>query len=303
MSSEEVGFIGLGRMGGPMAQRLLEAGYTVTVHDPDTEAMTRAGEHGARTAGSVAEVADHATTVLLSLPTPGAVREVAVGDAGVTAGSRAKRVIDLSTTGPQAATEIAAQLRARGVEYFDAPVSGGVAGAKKGSLTLMVACPQDVFGELESILRCFGEPCLVGERPGMGQTMKVINNLVSVTAIAVSSEALALGARSGLEPKRMLEIINKGTGRNGATMDKIPKHVLSGRYDFGFAIALSRKDTSLCLDEAERQGLPMIVGNAVRQLLTITQARYGADADMMMLTRCIEDWAGTDIRGDWPELG
>lgn len=301
MSVKAVGFIGLGRMGGPMVKRLLDAGHEVIAFDPDASALTRAREQGARTVVYPAEVANEAATVLLSLPTPHVVREVALGSHGLVTGARVKRVIDLSTTGPQAAAEIADQLAAKNVAYYDAPVSGGSAGATKGSLTLMVACPQDEYAELESVLRCFGEPCMVGERPGMGQTMKVINNLVSVTAIAVSSEALALGARSGLEPKRMLEIINKGTGRNGATMDKIPKHVLSGRYDFGFAVALSRKDTNLCLDEAERQGLPMIVGNAVRQLLTITQSRYGTDADMMMLTRCIEEWAGIELRGEWPE--
>lgn len=296
MSGSSIGFVGLGNMGGPMANNLVAAGYDTVVCDVSADAVERLVAEGAHAAATPAEVASRAEVVLLSLPTPDVVHRVATGDDGITSGSHARIVVDLSTTGPGGATELAAALGEHDITAIDAPVSGGVAGATKGSLTIMVSGRADAFAEVEPVLGVLGTPYVVGDEPGMAQVMKILNNLVSVTALAVSSEAMTLGTKSGLDPLAMLDVLNAGSGRNGATMDKIPKHVLSGRFDFGFSVALSRKDTGLCLDYGESQGVPMIVGSAVRQLLAITQAQYGAEADMTMIARTIEEWADTEVR-------
>ena len=222
---------------------------------------------GAQRAASPAAVASSVETVLASLPTPAVVRAVALGENGIAAGSRVKTFVDLSTTGPRVAIEVAKGLSAKGIAAVDAPVSGGPTGAEKGTLAVMVSCPADVFAHLEPILRVFGKTFLVGERPGMGQTMKLANNLLSATALAITSEAMVMGVKAGLDPRVMLDVINAGSGRNSATQDKFPRTVLPRTFDFGFPNGLLYKDVKLCLDEGEALGVPMLVGNAVANSL------------------------------------
>lgn len=298
MTSERIGFIGIGNMGAPMAGRLLDAQYRLVVADPSDAAVAAAVERGAVRAATPAEVAAEAETVLLSLPTPAVVREVVTGRDGLLARpGKLRTVVDMSTTGPRVAEEVAAELAKHGITLIDAPVSGGIAGARKGTLAIMVSGPSADCETLRPMLATMGNVTHVGERAGMAQTLKVVNNIISVTTLAIASEALALGTKAGLDPKLMVDVINAGSGRCNATTDKIPNFVLSGSFDFGFPVALSRKDAGLCLQAAEELGVPMIVGNAVRQLLTVTQARYGAEADMTMVARCVEEWAGVEIRG------
>ncbi len=296
MTGAALGFVGVGRMGAPMAGRLLDAGHRLTIFDTNDAAVAPLVAKGATRAASPQAVASQVDTVLMSLPTPEVVHAVALGSDGLVHGGKARVVIDLSTTGPRGAVTLAGGLAEKNIVTVDAPVSGGVAGAQKGSLALMVSCPRAVFDDVNPILGRLGKTFFVGEKPGMGQAMKVINNLISVTALAISSEAMALGAKIGLDAKTMVEVINAGSGRNSATGDKIPNFVLPRTFNFGFAIGLSFKDTKLCLDEGEALGVPMMVGNAVRQLVTITKSRYGADADMTTITKCIEEWAGVELK-------
>jgi len=297
MAPSLIGFIGIGRMGSPMAKRLIEAGHSLIIFDPNATAVQELVALGAKAARSPADVAAQADMALLSLPTPDVVRAVAFGREGLATGGKLRVVVDLSTTGPRVAAELAEGLAAKGIATIDCPVSGGVAGAVKGSLALMVACERRLFDDVLPVLQRLGKPVHVGEKPGMAQMMKVINNLISVTALAISSEALVLGKKAGLDPDVMIEVINMGSGRNSATVDKIPNFVLPRTFNFGFAVALSAKDAKLCLDESEALGVPMIVGSAVRQLLTLTKARYGSDADLTTLIKPIEEWAGVEVRG------
>jgi 3-hydroxyisobutyrate dehydrogenase-like beta-hydroxyacid dehydrogenase len=295
MTTLHLGFIGIGRMGGPMAGRLLDAGHSLTVFDPSEAAVAPLVARGAARAGSAADVAKAAEVILMSLPTPDVVTRVA--EEIVSVDGKTRLVIDLSTTGPQGAVKLAEILRSRNVVSLDAPVSGGVAGAKKGTLALMVSGPRGAFDEMQPVLGQLGKLFFVGEGPGMAQLVKVINNMVSVTALAISSEALVLGAKAGIDAKAMIDVLNAGSGRNSATVDKIPNFVMPRTFDFGFAVGLSCKDIRLCLEEAERRGVPMVVGSAVREILTITRARFGEDADMTNITRTIEEWAGAEVKG------
>ena len=197
MDSPKLGFVGIGRMGAQMAGRLAAAGYELIVFDTSAEAMNAFAAAGAQTAASPAEVATRAEIVLLSLPTPEIVEAVAFGKDGLAAGKGARIVVDLSTTGPRVARKLAAGLREKGVTPVDCPVSGGVGGAKAGTLALVAAVQPQAFTELEPILKNLGKTFYVGAEPGMGQMVKVINNLMSVTSLAIASECLVLGARRG----------------------------------------------------------------------------------------------------------
>jgi 3-hydroxyisobutyrate dehydrogenase-like beta-hydroxyacid dehydrogenase len=297
MTQKILGFVGLGRMGGPMSERLIDAGHSLVVFDKNAAALEAAAARGARVARSPADVADQADIVLLSLPMPAIVEQVSLGADGVGAGSRAKVLIDLSTTGPGVATRVAAGLAERGIQWVDSPVSGGIAGATRGTLAVMVSCPTPTFGAVAPILGTFGKLFHVGEKAGLAQVAKLGNNLLAASALVVTAEALAMGVKAGINPRVMIDIINASSGRNSATQDKFPKSVLTGTFDFGFATGLSYKDVRLCVDEAESLGVPMIVGAAVREMLAVTQAKYGADSDFTVVARLLEEWAGVEIRG------
>jgi 3-hydroxyisobutyrate dehydrogenase-like beta-hydroxyacid dehydrogenase len=297
MAGELLGFIGIGRMGGPMTSRLLDAGYALCVYDKDPAATAQLSARGAAIATSPAEVASAAEIVLMSLPTPDIVKAVALGEDGVAHGNRIATLIDLSTTGPGVAGIVAKGLGERNITFVDAPVSGGISGAKAGTLAVMVSCPRDGYGRVEPILQTFGKLFYTGDKPGLAQTAKLVNNLLAAAALVISSEGMAMGVKAGLDPKILLDIINVSSGRNSATQDKFPRSVLPGSFDFGFATALSYKDVRLCLDEAEAMGVPMIMGAVVRQILALTQAKYGPDSDFTSIARLSEEWAGVEIRG------
>ena len=296
MAGKQLGFVGVGRMGGFMTERLLAAGHSVVVTDPSEAAVAALVEKGATRAGSAAEVASAADIVFASLPSPAVVEMVALGGDGVAAGTRAKIFIDLSTTGSRVAVKVADGLASKGVIAVDCPVSGGLAGAKNGTLAVMVSCPKATFEELEPILAIFGKLFYVGEKPGSAQTLKLVNNLLAACAMAISAEGMVMGAKAGLDPRVMIDVINVSSGRNSAIQDKFPKSVLPGTFDFGFMTGLSYKDVRLCLDEAEAMGIPMVVGSAVRQMLAVTNALYGPESDFTSMVRSVESWAGVEVR-------
>lgn len=295
MAERSAGFVGVGRMGGRLAGRLIHAGYDLTVYDTSEAALKTFADMGAHPAGSPAEVASSCEIVMTCLPTPAVVHAVALGPGGIVEGKRVKTFIDMSTTGATYAKRIAEGLAAKGIVSVDAPVSGGVVGAERGTLAVMVSCPEDTLPSIKDILEVFGKIYFVGNRPGMGQTMKLLNNLLSATAMAISSEAVVMGVKAGLDAKQIMEVINAGTGRNSATADKIPRCVIPRTFNTGFAIELLNKDVKLCLEEADALGIPMVVGTAVRQLLAITMASEGPAADMTETVKPLERWAGVKV--------
>jgi len=283
-------------MGGHMASRLLDAGYTLCIFDTNADVIKPLAARGATVAASAQEVASKARIVLVSLPTPQIVQAVALGPNGISSGSAVKIMVDLSTSGPGVATIVAKGLAEKGIASVDSPVSGGMKGAKDGTLAVMVSCPKATYPEVEPILKNFGKLFFTGEKPGLAQVAKLANNLLAAAAIVVSSEAMAMGVKAGLDPQVLLDIINAGSGRNSATQDKFPRSILPGTFDFGFATGLSYKDVRLCVDEAEALGVPMVVGAAVRQMLAVTQAKFGAQSDFTCIAKVLEEWAGVEIR-------
>ena len=296
----ELGFIGLGEMGGRMAARLLAGGFALAVYDARTEAIAPLAALGASACDSAAEVASRVSTALLSLPTPEVVLAVASGPGGLSSsGSRLRTCVDLSTTGPAIERELARKLAAAGIALLDAPVSGGVKAAESGRLTVMAAGGAAQLAEVRPVLEHLAAHVFhVGEEPGLGQLAKVINNLLSATALAATAEAVALGVRCGLDAATLIDVLNASSGRNSATDDKFPRAILNRSFESGFALALMNKDVQLCLDEADDAGVPMTVGGTVGAVWAAAAAGARAGADCTELVKVFESAAGAQIGAD-----
>ena len=258
-----VGFIGLGKMGGPMAANVAKAAPGLVCFDmAGTAARMPAG---AVAANSIADVARRCATVFISVPDGAATMAVA-NEILATDDATVETLIDLSTVGPKAATETAARLQAAGIVYCDGPVSGGAAGARAATISLMFSGPTDVLETNRSLLESFtGNIFHVGDRAGLGQAMKLANNFLSATALAASSEAIAFGLANGLDMTTMIDVLNVSTGRNSATTDKFPNRILTGSYDAGFSTAHMTKDVGLFVDGAREAQTAATVATAVTE--------------------------------------
>jgi 2-hydroxy-3-oxopropionate reductase len=279
-----------------MARRLVQAGHHLSVFDIAAPAVTALAEAGAEVCESVRAVADAAELVLVSLPSPEVVSEVARELAG---GSALRVYVDLSTTGPQVAEEVAELLGTAGVGAVDAPVSGGKAGAKSGALTIMVAgAPENVAIARPALEQLGSRIFVVGDRPGQGQAVKVINNLMSACSIAITAEATSLGVKAGVDPATLLEVVAASSGSNTAAAQKFPAYVLTRTFDQGFRLGLMAKDVRLCLSEARRLGVPMLLGATVEQLWNLGDATFPDDADFIEIVRMFEKWSNVTIESN-----
>src|SRR6476619_2556463 len=293
----DIGFIGLGKMGFPMARRLVEVKHQRVVFDQRKEAVDKLVARGAQAASSPKDVADRAETVLASLPSLQASLDVATGENGVVEGKRVKRFLDLSTVGSHMAVRIHDLLAKRNIVQLDSPVSGGVGGAEKGTLAVMVSGPRTDFEAVKPALDVIGKVFFIGEKPGSAQTMKLANNFLSATAMVATSEAVVMGVKSGLDPAVMVDVINAGSGMNTASRDKFPRAVLPRTFDFGFATALMVKDVRLALDEMKQLGLSMEVAEAVGRLWEVVIRDMGPESDFTEAIKPIEQAAGVVVGG------
>lgn len=263
--------------------------------DTRDEALDRVATLGAQRTTSPKEVADRAETVLASLPSPAASLDVATGAAGVIEGSRVKRYVDLSTVGSQTAVRIHDLLAERTIVALDCPVSGGVRGAENGALALMFSGPRNEFDEVRSILETFGRPFYVGDIPGAAQTMKLANNILAANVLVATAEVLVMGAKAGLDPDVMLEVLNAGSGGTSASRDKFPRAVLPRTFDYGFATGLMVKDVRLYLDEARALGVPVDVAETIGRLWDAAEADQGPDSDFTTVIKPFEKAAGVIV--------
>jgi hypothetical protein len=293
----EIGFIGLGKMGFPMARRLVEAKHQLTVFDTRKEAVEKLVALGAQAAASPGEVADRVETVMASLPSLQASLEVATGKGGVIEGKRVKRFVDLSTVGSHMAVKIHDLLKTKNIVQLDSPVSGGVGGAEKGTLAVMVSGPRADFEATKPALSVIGKVFFIGEKPGSAQTMKLTNNLLSATALVATCEAVTIGVKSGLDANVMIDVINAGSGMNTASRDKFPRSILPRSFDFGFATGLMVKDVRLALEEAKSLGMSLEVAEAVGRLWEVVIREMGPDSDFTSAIKPIEKAAGVVVGG------
>ena len=284
-----VGFIGLGNMGNPIAKRIIDAGFKTVVHDVREEAMIEFQSKGIVCLKSPWEVAQLANVVLASLPGPREVKEVAVGVNGLIHGGKMDTFIDLSTTGVRVARDVSKALKERGIEMLDAPVSGGVEGARRGTLTIMVSGNKDVYIKYLPILKIIGKNIhYVGEKPGLAQAMKLINNMLSAIALVATSEGIILGLREGLDIKTMIDILNVSSGRNSATQDKFPKSIIPGTFDYGFKMGLMVKDLELYIEEVKEKLKP-IISDCLLDVWRQAEKKYGANVDFTWIFKYIAE--------------
>jgi 3-hydroxyisobutyrate dehydrogenase len=271
-----IGFIGLGNMGRPMATNIAAAGFDLVCFDAAGTAERL--PDGARAAASAEEVFGLADTTLFSVP-DGAVTTTLIDQLERTAEPRVTTIVDLSTVGPTVARASAIRLAPLGITYCDGPVSGGVAGARAATISLMFGGPAEVLEAHRPIFKVFaGNVFHVGELAGQGQAMKLLNNFLSATALAATSEAISFGMAQGLDMKVMLDVLNVSTGRNSATYDKFPNRIATGTYDAGFHTRLMSKDVALFLASTEGSGTSAVVASAVGELWAATDlAMPGSD--------------------------
>jgi 3-hydroxyisobutyrate dehydrogenase len=257
--TETIGWIGIGSMGHRMSRHIVAAGHSLVAADA---VSTERAPPGARIAKSNGEVAALAETVILSLPDGNVSQAVAREIAGASP-RKLKTVIDTSTIGIAAARGAAETLAAAGIEYVDAPVSGGTAGADKATLAVMLACPEATYERVKPLVSLMGRPFYVGPSPGQGQAVKLLNNFLSATALAATSEAIAFGVSQNIPMQTILDILNASTGRNSATDDKFPRRIMHGRYDAGFTAKLQLKDIRLYLENARAAGIADQIADTV----------------------------------------
>ncbi len=275
------GFVGLGQMGGPMAANIARAGFTL--HCFDAAGTAERLPDGAQACDSLEALAKAATTVFLSLPDGRISRSVceqiaAIGERSV------ELIIDLSTVGPQAARDISSMLSAAGIEYADAPVSGGRAGAIAASISIMWGGSAESFEAHRPAIDSFtGNAFHVGDKPGQGQALKLLNNFLSATAMAATSEAIHFGLSQGLDMKTMLDVVNVSSGQNTATKDKFLKRILPGTYDAGFSAALMNKDVQLFLKHVEQAKTPDTVGQTVGAVWADVDSSYPTGTDFTVI--------------------
>lgn len=297
----KIGLIGLGNIGVHFGTRLLAAGHELVVHDRNPQAQQRLADRGAQIAADARDLASQVEIVLLCLPMPAIVKDVAIGAGQVIDGSAVRLVLDLSTTGPSVTREIATGLAARGIAFVSAPVSGGTVAAEKGTLAVMPAGEEKAYAEVEPLLRVLGKNIFyLGADPTLGQTMKIINNTLYATSMVASCEALVYGVKAGLDAKTMLDVLNASSGRSFATLERIPQCVLDRGFPLRFTTELLHKDIKMCIDEAEKIGAPMLVSPAARQFLAFAITQGDGPFDNVYPIRHFEQWAGVQF-GSAPE--
>jgi 2-hydroxy-3-oxopropionate reductase len=285
-----IGYLGTGNMGQPMAGKLLNAGHDLCVYDISEEAMRPLLERQAQRVGSPKELADACDTVVVSLPTLEAFHSVLAGHDGLLVGKALKTLINSCTVGAPFVRELDARCSAQGVAVIDVPISGGVAGAKTGTLAVMVSGDAARVAELMPLFRLWGKTVVVaGDKPGAAQIMKLTNNMLCAVAFVATAEAMTMSGKAGIPPAAMLEILNNGTGRNFATMHVFPEAVLPGTFNVGATIDIIMKDVDLAIEQGEELGVPMWACQAVRLVLKHGVFQGRAQQDWSRIGKLIED--------------
>lgn len=285
-----IGYLGVGSMGLPMAGRLLDAGHELWIYDVREEAMRPLIERQARRAATPKELADACDTVVISLPTLAIFRRALEGEKGLLAGKAMKTLINTCTVGSPFVKEISELCGSQTVTVIDAPISGGVAGARDGTLAVMVSGDPGTVTELMPVFRTWGKTIVVaGDAPGAAQVMKLTNNMLCAVAFVATSEAMTMSGKAGIPPEAMLQILNNGTGRNFATMQLFPQAVLPGTFNFGATIEILMKDVDLAIEQGEDLGVPMWVCQAVRLVLKHGVYQGRTQQDLSRIVQIIED--------------
>ncbi|MFJ5769020.1 NAD(P)-dependent oxidoreductase [Psychrobacillus sp. NPDC093180] len=292
-----VGIIGLGNMGGRIATRLLKQGVEVGVFDVNKDFVQALVGLGATEADSPADLASKFSYVITVLPNVFIVKEILTGQEGLMKGLRPNSLlIDMTTSIPSVTKELHAMLSAEGLRMIDAPVSGGVKKAEDGTLSIMVGGEAAHFEEVKPFLSHIGQNIIHVGEIGAGHTIKALNNMISATTLAATGEAMALGVKLGLDPAKMLDVINSSTGRSFSSDFKFPTQVLTRNFEVGFTLDLMVKDLKIAMNMAEEEKVPMFISSASFQLWKQAWANGKGNEDHTAIVKLIEEMFDVEIR-------
>ncbi len=290
-----IGFIGIGNMGLPMAERLIDSAGEFIVHDIRREALAPLLARQARPASSPRDVGDRCETAFVSLPTLESLREVVLGANGVAEGKALRLLVNTCTVGVPLVEELEGALASKGIELVDCPISGGPPGARAGTLSVMISGKPALVEQIRPLVSRWGPVTVAGDRAGMAQVLKLTNNILSAVALAASCEAYVMGAKGGLDPEVMTKAINHGSGRNSATQAKIPEAVLNRQFDYGAPMHILMKDIDLAMAQGERLGVPMWVCQAARLVFKHGMFEGMANKDITEIVRIVERGADFEL--------
>lgn len=294
-----IGFIGLGNMGGPMALNLMKAGHALVVHDVRQEAAKPHLEHGAKWAASPRAAAEGVELILTSLPGPPEVEAVAVGADGIIHGAaRGAIYADLSTGSPVVIRKLHAVFQERGIHMLDAPVSGGVIGAQRATLQVMVGGDEALFEKIKPALQAIGNSVSHMGGIGCGTIAKLVHNMISMASRMIIAEGFTLGVKAGVRPEALLQAVKGGSfGQGLALSHMLPDVVFKGDFDtVRFALKLARKDLGLATELARQYNVPMAMASLAEQAMVEAMARGMADKDSTAPFMLQEERAGVKVR-------
>ena len=299
MAKKKIGFIGLGAMGKPMAKNLIKAGYDLTVHDLNPQPVEEILSLGAKKAKSPAEAARGAEVVITIVPADDEVKAVALGPEGVLEGARKGSVyFDMSSIAPHTSKSVAAEAEKKGIKFLDAPVSGGTIGAEKATLTIMVGGDKNVLDEHMEILKALGKTIYHVGDVGMGETVKMVNQMLLGINLVGIAEAFVMGTKLGVAPEVLYKVIRVSSGSSFLLDHRVPDYVFTGNFTQpGFAIDLLRKDLGLALESGKNTKVPLFMTGQAYQYYTRATAEGLGKKDMSAIIELVEKTAGVKVRG------
>jgi 3-hydroxyisobutyrate dehydrogenase len=289
--STRIGFVGIGNMGQPMAGHLIKAGWKVTVYDTAPSRIRAfVDANGGEVASSLAELGQKSDVVITMLPDGKIVRHVAMGgsDNLVKGMGQGAAIIDMSSSAPVGTRELGAELKTKGIDLLDAPVSGGVKGAVAGTLAIMVGGDEALAQRFDPVLAPIGRRFHIGAL-GSGHAAKVLNNYVSAAGLVAAAEAVLVGQRFGIDSQKLIDVINASTGRNNSTENKFSQFILNGKFNSGFALGLMAKDLALAMEVADACDVPAELGHVCLELWKQAEKAVGGAADHTEVARYVNE--------------
>ena len=291
-----IGFIGLGNMGGPLAKRFAQT-KPLVVFDLDQSRIDPIVALGAKAADSVADLAEKTDLVFVSLPNSETVKEVVLGDGGLSSKlSKGSLIVDMTTGDPNMTREIAKILLQKKIEFIDAPVSGGPRGAQEGNIAIMVGGSLEQYNRISPILRKISTNVIYSGELGSGHAIKAGNNLLNLICRLATFEVVSLLVKDGVDPETAVNTIQKSSGRNYATEITLPDNILSGKMNQGFTTSLMYKDSNVALNLASLHDLEMPLGTLASALLSEIGNDFGWQADLSTIALSYEAGTGARIR-------
>lgn len=297
MSAVRAGFIGLGKMGRPMALNILKAGFPLVVANRSQAVVADVASHGATAAKTPAEVAAHADLICLCLPMPSHVEEVVLGPNGVIEGIKPGAiVVDFSTIGPSTCRNVAEKLADKGAHYIDAPVSGGTTGAAAATLTVMVGGAQADYDRALPLLQSVGKKIVHAGPVGAGAVVKLMNQLLVAINLAGAAEAMVLGTKAGVDPTLLYETIASATGNSFQMARNFPDLILKGNFAPMFSVNLLHKDVNLGVEVGREQHVRTLLSDLVLSVFAEARDAGHGDEDIAAVIRPLEALSGIEVR-------